>query len=319
MTEARLLLGTENGVQVLHRDGAAWQVAHKGLGGHRVWAVACHPGAEGVYFGGTYGGGLYRSVDGGQSWHSSDEGLRHRYIRTIVFNPRSPQTVYVGTEPAAMFRSDDGGSTWRELERIQDLPGADDWFLPYSPRRGAMRSIVVVASAPEVVYGGIEQGGVILSRDGGESWQLLGGGVHPDVHQLAISPANPSHLFAATGGGLYRSDDGGRSWIRLIERYTRAVWLDPSNPERVWAGPADYVGRRGTIVRSDDRGVVWQEATEGLHVPMPDMVETFAGPLDRALLAVTSGGSLICTALERPCWQELLLLPGEHVTTAALA
>lgn len=317
MTERWLLLGTEDGVRLIRRNGDGWDVVAGGLNGQKVWTVAIQPRQPLVFLAGTYGGGLYRSEDSGKTWQLSGDGLKYGHIRSIAFDPRDSRTVYVGTEPAAMFRSDDNGHTWRELEAIQHLPGASGWFLPYSPRRGAIRSIVVVPSATETVYGGIEQGGVILSRDGGSSWQLLGG-VHADIHRLVLSSANSARVFAATGGGLYRSDDGGRTWMRLIRDYTRAVWQDAENADRIWAGPAQRVGGLGTILRSDDGGTTWQEAAAGLATPMEDMVEIFAGPIDRSLLAVTSGGRLLRAELDRPSWAELLPLPGVHVMTAAL-
>jgi photosystem II stability/assembly factor-like uncharacterized protein len=319
MLEKRLFLGTEDGVRLLRHDGAVWQVAAEGLRGKKVWAVAAQRGDPSIYLAGTYGDGLYRSEDDGMTWRSSEDGLAYGHIRAIVFDPNDAQTVHIGTEPAAMFRSDDGGHSWRELETIQHLPGASEWFLPYSPRRGAIRSIVVVPSVSGTIYGGIEQGGVILSRDGGNSWQLLGGGVHPDIHQLLLSSENPVRIYGATGGGLYRSDDSGSTWVRLIRDYIRAVWQDQLNPGRLWAAPAQRVGALGTILRSDDGGNNWHEAATGLVTPLPDMVEKFIGPVDRSLLAVTSGGRLLRGGTETLAWAEIDPLPGVHVMTGVLA
>ena len=94
------------------------------------------------------------------------------------------------------------------------------WFLPYSPEAGCVRGFAVHG---ERVYAAAEVGGVVRSDDGGQTWRLAHGSdgqpafgeprwplVHPDVHSIEVHPSSPDLVLAATGGGLYRSQDGGR-------------------------------------------------------------------------------------------------------------
>src|SRR5437764_171346 len=86
----------------------------------------------------------------------------------------------------------------------------------------------------------IARGGVLRSDDRGATWRLADGSsgepsfgrppaslVHPDVHSIAVHPSSPDLVFAPTGGGLYRSDDGGKTWDHIHDHcYCRAVWVD---------------------------------------------------------------------------------------------
>jgi hypothetical protein len=119
-------LGTTSGVLRL-RGGALEPL---GLEGHSVTAL--HASDDAV-LAGTYGDGLFRSVDSGRNWQQIDAGLTASTFRFVT-----PELA--GTEPARVYRSSDGGQTWHELEGITRIPGHEQWYLPYSPRAGAARN-----------------------------------------------------------------------------------------------------------------------------------------------------------------------------------
>jgi hypothetical protein len=131
-------IGTTDGIHGLRGNA----VEPLGLGGQHVMAV--HAAPE-VVLAGTYGNGLYRSADGGASWARVEAGLTASAFRCLGSHPLRPGEVLAGTEPARAFGSADGGLSWRELEAVGQLPGHDEWFLPYSPRAGAVRNIHGVA------------------------------------------------------------------------------------------------------------------------------------------------------------------------------
>ena len=81
-----------------------------------------------------------------------------------------------------------------------------------------MRSIDFLTDEPGSVLVGIEVGGVLLSRDRGESWREMNDGVYVDVHQVRPDPASPGRaVLAVTGAGLYISEDQAATWqeVRL--------------------------------------------------------------------------------------------------------
>lgn len=301
-----MYLGTKDGVVRLRWGRAGWQRDAAWLAGRDVWVVAGPPGDGETVYAGVYGDGLYRSRDAGTTWQpvGPDEALR--YVRAIAFSPADAGALYVGTEPANVYRSADGGETWQNLG-IRDLPGADGWSLPYSPRGGAVRTFALHPAEPDWVYAGVEQGGVLKSTDAGATWSITDAGVHPDVHALAVHPENPQVLFAATGGGVYRSRDGASTWERVIDGYTRGVAIHPIVPEIVFAGPARRVGHEGRILASEDGGDAWTLAARGLDVPMLNMVETFSMPssFPNDVFLITSQGQLLHSRIDRIRWRSV--------------
>jgi photosystem II stability/assembly factor-like uncharacterized protein len=278
-----LYLGTDDGLAVFEGQKEEWHPRYLRLRGHRVTAVTAM--GQRAWAGTT--DGLWRSRNSGATWSPADAGLSVRHLRALAVHPSQPDTLLAGTEPAAIFISRDGGETWAEAPDVARLRHEHGWSLPYSPAAGCVRDF-----APgQRLYAAVEVGGVLRSDDGGGTWELLGGGVHADVHALARHPTDPDLIHAATGGGRYRSRDGGQSWELVGDGYTRAVWVDPERPETLLTGPARYVGAMGRVERSTDGGDTWALASDGFKVPMSDMVEKFVG-VGGHVLALTSDGTL---------------------------
>jgi len=164
------------------------------------------------------------------------------------------------------------------------------------------------------VYAAVEVGGLLRSDDGGQTWGLVEGStgspaaapagtIHPDVHSVSVHPSSSDLVFAPTGGGFHRSEDGGKSWSRLYDCYCRAVWSDPARPEHLILGPADSVDRNGRIERTQDGGKTWTTASEGLSVPWSrHMVERLL-QVDDDLVAVLSNGKLVTAPLATLAWR----------------
>jgi hypothetical protein len=111
---------------------------------------------------------------------------------------------------------------------------------------------------------------------------------------------------AATGGGFYRSSDGGKTWELLYDCYCRSVWTDPADPAHLILGPADHVDSNGRIEQTHDGGRTWNPASSGLQVPWPHhMVERFV-PVGLDLLAVLSNGDLLWAQLPAFEWKRIL-------------
>ncbi|HVC32175.1 MAG TPA: hypothetical protein VNL16_01560 [Chloroflexota bacterium] len=324
MTEHLMYVGTDDGVLTMRRLPGNWEHLAAGLSGHQIWSLAHRPGRPQEIFAGSYGRGLFYSADAGNLWQSRNDGLTHTYIRSVLFDPTDVHRMFVGTEPAAIFRSVDDGQTWQELTGVQTLPGHERWYLPYSPRAGAVRTLAAVPGLPGSFYAGIEQGGVIYTYDGGDTWQLLDGGVNADVHDVLVDADGGAILFAATGGGVHRSFDGGKTWERVLADYTRAVAAQPGHPQIVYAGPAPRVGHGGRIERTHDAGSTWQPWWCGLSVPLRGMVEQLVarpGSLDDlgGLFAVLSGGEVHHCALDRPAWVPIFCGGEPRVNVVELA
>jgi photosystem II stability/assembly factor-like uncharacterized protein len=296
-------LGTMDGVFRL--DGDALEPL--GLEGRDVSAL--HAGADGL-LAGTYGDGLFRSIDAGRSWEPVTAGLTAATFRFVTGE-------LAGTEPARLFRSPDGGQSWDEYEAITRVPGYEEWYLPYSPRAGAARNALVHGDRLLV---SAEVAGLLRSDDGGRTWACDPVAGDRDIHQVAVHPADPDLLYVAGGSGIARSRDGGLTWERIEADYTRATLVPAARPDLLVAGPAPRVGRDGRIVVSADGGDSWDPAGAGIDVPMPDMVERFIDAPDGSVWAICSRGRLLRAEPGEWSWASALPAGADvHVKAVAFA
>jgi photosystem II stability/assembly factor-like uncharacterized protein len=144
----------------------------------------------------------------------------------------------------------------------------------------------------------------------------LGTLIHPDVHSLSVHPKAPEILTASTGGGLYRSADGGKTWENIYDSYIRAAWVDPDDPLHIISGPADGVSRNGRIERSVDGGKTWHPYSEGMKSPWGrHMVERFFYKGGN-LYAILSNGEIWFKQSNQKKWSHILADIG-HVEAMA--
>jgi photosystem II stability/assembly factor-like uncharacterized protein len=244
-----------------------------------------------------------------------------RRVRWLAAPARGLAFVFAGTQPAGIFVSRDGGETWIACPEVGELRDAHGWYLPYAPDAGCVRGFAIHGSDAfgARAFAAVEVGGVLYTTDSGDTWQLVDGsdgnpdmyrpngtGIHPDVHSISAHPSSPELVTAPTGGGLYRSENGGATWRCLYPCYCRAAWVDPTDPAHILLGPADGVSKNGRIEVSTDGGKTWQAASEGLDVPWPShMVERFAQAQDQ-VLAVLSNGKVLASSLQTWHWQPIL-------------
>ncbi len=312
-----LYLATSIGLFIITPANGNWTIVGHTLTDKSLTGVVA---SEGVILAGT-AEGIWRSSDNGRSWSEANEALAIRHVRWMADSNDALAIILVGTEPAGIFFSQDAGRTWRQSAEVGELRDKNGWFLPYSPEAGCVRDFAFAESGPHKsrVYAAAEVGGVLISDDGGRKWHLAEGSdgkpdlnresdtmIHPDVHSLSVHPSSSDLVTAATGGGLYRSADGGRSWKCIYRCYIRAAWVDPQDARHIIAGPADGVSRNGRIEESYDGGQSWQSASVGTDGPWPrHMVERFY-QFDKNLFAILSNGELWARSSSRTQWQRAL-------------
>lgn len=321
----QLCLATEKGIIIVENAAGSWHIVRHTLPDANATSIMAR---EGVILAGTKDG-VYRSDDNGRSWEAASHGLTQRHVRWLAYHPHISDLEFAGTEPAALFVSRDGGASWQERPEVSALRHQHGWWLPYSPQAGCVRGFAFHGSR---AYAAVEVGGVLRSDDRGETWQLAAGSngrpqfgqppaqqIHPDVHSVATHPQSADLVFAPTGGGFYRSSDGGVSWQAVLGNcYVRAVWVDERDPQHLVLGPSDGPsGRNGRIVHSSDGGQSWAEVAGGWH---SNMVERFVSAEDW-LLAVMANGQLLATTRHQQDWQPLPLTlpPVTAVSVSALS
>ncbi|WP_435363195.1 WD40/YVTN/BNR-like repeat-containing protein [Haloarchaeobius sp. DYHT-AS-18] len=206
--------------------------------------------------------GLYHSEDG---WEWTKLESFAGPVHSMAVSPDEAYW-YVGIRPAAVYVSEDGGSTWAESDGFQNLPSRDRWRDRAPGDDATVRTMAVHSSAPDRLAVGVEPGGVFVSVDGGSTWNDRTAGVHDDVHHLLALEID--EYLAATGNGLYRTTDAGRSWLRQDTDfrdfwfnyfresiahdgtlYTAANGWGPSAPGgAIFETPVDETGREATRV-----------------------------------------------------------------------
>ncbi|MEA2174740.1 MAG: hypothetical protein QOD00_2332, partial [Blastocatellia bacterium] len=218
----------------------------------------------------SYGNGMYRSTDAGKTWtHLGLEDTRQ--IGRVIVDPKNADVVFVAAmghvygpnTERGVYRSRDGGKSWRKVLFKNENVGAIDLAFDPQDSRTIYATLWNTRRPPWSIYPPSygPGSGIFKSTDGGDNWQQLTNGVPSEGlgHVgLAVAPTNRSRVYAivdAKAGGLYRSDDGGATWIRASEDkriwgrgwYFCKVAVDPKNANTV------YVSNT-SLYRSTDAG-----------------------------------------------------------------
>ena len=263
-------LGTTGGGVFKTTDGGiAWApVTDSTRMAGSIGAIAVAPSDPNVVYVGTGespprgnvspGNGVYRSTDGGRSWRPA--GLTDAgQIGAIMVHPGNPDHVFVAvlghifgpSEQRGVFRSMDGGTTWQRVLFRDANTGAIDLMMDPTNPRVLYAALWQARRSPWTFESGGPGSGLFKSTDGGDTWtELTRNDGLPDSGVVgkigvAISPARPDRVWAIVEhdeGGVFRSDDGGRTWQRLNDErrlrqrawYYTHVHADPKDPETVY-------------------------------------------------------------------------------------
>ena len=206
----------------------------------------------------TQGDGVYRSTDGGETWRHV--GLREtQAIARIRIHPTDPDIVYVAAlghpygdnEQRGIFRSKDGGNSWEKILYKSPKAGGVDISIDRTNPKVIYASLWQVYRRAWKMWGGGPFSGIYKSTDGGDTWTELT--KNPGMPEgpigkigMAVSPADANRVWAiveASEGGVFRSDDGGKSWertnddrkIRQRHFYYSRIVADPWDRETVYA------------------------------------------------------------------------------------
>lgn len=259
------------------------------LRGSKVQCLALDLRRPGTLYAGSRGQGVWKSEDSGAHWHNLH--LPESNVFSLAVSPVDGR-VYAGCEPSKLFASHDGGQTWEERPALRALPSAPTWSFPPRPWTSHVRWIAPNPHDEAVLLVGIELGGLMLSKDGGQTWADHRPGAQKDVHALAWHPRVPGRAYEAGGGGAAYSRDGGQTWQPADSgrdrHYTWALAVDPDDADcwYVSASPgpreAHANGNAQAILYRWRGDGPWQALDGGLPQPldsMPYALATVAGHL----------------------------------------
>jgi photosystem II stability/assembly factor-like uncharacterized protein len=246
----------------------------------------------------SIGDGVYKSIDGGDNW--TNLGLREsERISKILVDPSNTDTVYVcatgklwsDSDERGVYKTTDGGKTWAKV-----LKGAN-------PSTGCSM-MSMDASNPKTVYAGMwdfrrrgwtfrsggetpeapSASGLFKSTDGGATWTELteasAKGLPPKPWgrvAVSVAPSKPDVVYAFVEAvipkdGLYRSDDGGRTWAQL-DRSQNMIWrpfyfanliVDPKDENKIYKPDL-------SLIVSNDGGKSFSNISGGAHGDFHDL------------------------------------------------
>ena len=257
----RIYVGTHDGVCAVNTSdgGLTWERGKMTPLANAAARLSMSPSDPDRAYLAAYEAGVFKTDDGGATWHHLSS-YPTPYAHSVLAHPNEPGVLFVGSEPAAVFRSDDSGETWGECLGFQEVPEANQWGF-HGDRLSHVRELRTAPSDPDIMFAGIEVGGVVKSNDGGKSWSQLHG-LHDDIHLVDISKANPRRVYVATAQAPYRSDDGGDHWELINEglqrRYTLHISAAPHDADVVLVAVSANAGRsEPQFYRSTDGGSHW--------------------------------------------------------------
>ncbi|MGA8762453.1 MAG: glycoside hydrolase, partial [Candidatus Sulfotelmatobacter sp.] len=271
----------ENVYQELH-----WRMIGPFRGG-RTRAATGVPSQPNVFYVGQVNGGVWKSDDYGRTWTPIFDHESSQSIGAIAVAPSDPDILYVASGEGlhrpdlsvgnGIYKSNDAGKTWRHLglRDGQQIPA-----LAVDPR-DPNRVFAAVLGHP---YGPNGERGLFRSVDGGQSWQKA---IYKDENtgasDVEIDPTNPDVMYASmwearegpwednnevngSGGGLFKSSDGGNTWHPLtngLPKDLAQIYLAiaPSDPRRLYATLGTASGTLA-VYRSNDAGENWSRATD---------------------------------------------------------
>lgn len=322
-----LHVATVDGIATLARGAAGdWSVTGRALAGSHISALN-HDPASGNLLAARIPGGLLRSTDGGASWADASPGVAEPSTYSLRGFAQDGATVlYLGTEPVGLYRSTDGGASWTDLAAVRTAPMHERWQFPSPDHDPHLKTLTVDPRDPAVIYAGVEQGALLKSTDGGQSWRDLdqfvdyNHFVYKDIHQVTLRPGNPDEVVITTGLGIFRSLDAGESWTQLTDSSFRIGYPDqlvyaPDDARRMFvaggfATPNFWVEQKtakGTVMISEDGGLTWRAPAGGFPESRANVeaLTVCAWPGGYEIFAGTTEGEVFVSADKGENWTRI--------------
>jgi photosystem II stability/assembly factor-like uncharacterized protein len=372
--------------------GATWTTTGTMNNDHIARVVIDPTNTQIVYCAGFGpGGGLYKTTNGGTSWTL----IRAGDITDVVLNPSATSTLYIGVRHDGVYKSTDSGATWTKLAGGLPAMASQRVMLTLCPASPLVLYAKLDQTVYKTTDGGstwtnlgnhggstygywctyiavdptdsniVFSAGVSVERslNGGTTWTSAMGGtdpeidrLHADQHAMVFDPTNHNNIYAGGDGGVYRSTDGGNTWLKvstgLIITQFYDIGVSAAVPSMFGGGTQDqgtnlttagltwkkifgwdggYLlfhptdpftmwqeSQNNNIRKTTDGGQTWTGATTGL---------TGSGPWIGAMILDPSNPNILFTGRQEifrstngaASWSAVSLTVGGDVSTLAMA
>jgi len=224
---------------------------------------------NGAVYAGSFGHGLFRSLDRGGIWKPVGNGITDPYILSVTVT--TPGIVYVGTFRGGIFRSRDEGKTWQSVNA--------------GLKRLEVKALMAV---DEELYAGTADG-VYRLHESEDRWSVVTTGLE-DVLVHALARSSDGTLYAGTSGkGILRFKRNSSGWVRLqaglknhegmIENFIRVIVVNQELG--ILVGTYD-----GGVFHSADGGLTWR----GISRALPNDSIRGIALVDHGVIVATGNG-----------------------------
>jgi photosystem II stability/assembly factor-like uncharacterized protein len=222
-----------------------------GYGLGRIQKVIFHPTDSNIYWAGTAGGGLWKTVDNGAHWTCLTDGLPVHGAADLGVNPRNPSVLYLCTgdrdgydnSSIGLLKSTDGGATW------------DTTGFQFPVRNGARTNSVLINPLDTSTLLIASSTGIYQSRNGGATWKQCAAGSY---RELVYRPGDTSIIYSTgiSNAQIFRSADGGLTWAQVssVTGTRVSIAVSAAAPNMVKAIFANMNGGLEGIYHSSDTG-----------------------------------------------------------------
>ncbi|MEZ4988406.1 MAG: hypothetical protein R2795_25840 [Saprospiraceae bacterium] len=210
-------------------------------------------------------------------------------VTAIDVDLSNPNTIFVGAASGGVWKSTDGGNAWKPVFDKAPLQ--------------AIGAIRINQRNPDEIWVGTGEGnprnshntgaGLYRSRDGGDTWELVGLKATQNIHRIIIHRDNPDVVFVGAMGsiwgpnperGVFRTTDGGQTWQHVLKVNDGTgiadMVADPSNPDKIIAALWEFDrepwffhsgGPNSGLYMTYDGGDTWVKRTHEDGLPKGDL------------------------------------------------
>ncbi|MDQ1709680.1 MAG: hypothetical protein QOG49_1065 [Frankiaceae bacterium] len=242
-------------------------------------------------------------AEGGTLWSVDDDGAAE-FDELGVESPSclllDDDAIWIGTESARLVSV--RGPEVRVVKSFDDVEGRDAWSTPWGGP-AAVRSMDIDDDG--VIYVAVHVGGIVLSRDGGETWEPTEFDIDWDVHQVSTVPDFAQTVVAACGKGVAISTDEGATWdlvtAGLHAKYCRAVAV--AGETLVVSASSGPDGEQSTLYRMAIDGERFTPCEDGLPTWFSGNIDTHClAAWDETVVCGTPDGSVFVSEDRGATW-----------------
>lgn len=258
---------------------------------------------------GNWGGGAFKSTNGGVSWQAINNGLPEGWVYSMLVNPSVPNIIYAGTHTQGVWKSYDGGATWYSRNGSGSTALTGDNL--------KIRSLAMSPLHPDVIFAALWAGNGLWETDnGGENgWQYAAHNLsNAPIRSVAVDPIHPNLVYAGlfNGGPLMNVNGGVTTNWGPFPTQPQGPWGYFSNINSIVVNPQNdaiiFFGALGAgVFRTTDGGIHWQAVNQGLSAT--SVTSIVADPANPTTMYASTNGSGLFKSTDNGTTWSLKLWP----------